>query len=498
MDQEGGNAMSWKNTVADLGKTAVAGLRRFLDAITNRPVSPAQKLAELLVLKYLYIFLSVMILAPAWYHGPDGYHVNFIFWKELLSSVVFTAVAVFYLRSPIRDAFIKNLMLFLFVLYYIPLNSAYAINDQTFGFFLLSNLYFALLVAGVIFLDRFIAKRKKPRRLKGRNEKSLVWNRTLNLFCFIMCLLYILHKLSYNGLEFSISMANDDVYSTRATYSEYLQKIGGSLYSYLLAIVRYMISYVTSYYLISGLIRRKPVAVITSVVTILSMYSVSSQKSTLLVPVLVVAVYFFRQLKVLKRFDRIFIFGMLALLLVCLAEHFLLRSDSIFTLIIRRQMYIPSWLNTLYYEFFSQNDKVLWSDSVIVMQNLLEPVYDQSVLELINNTYFQGEVPSPNTGMFAEAYMHFGVLGALLYPGLLSVFFTVLARIYKKYGLTIQITLAVRLALTLTNVPITRTDAVLSVFAFSFVLWIVPALKLDEPLARWFDRIKAGKGKHNN
>lgn len=83
---------------------------------------------------------------------------------------------------------------------------------------------------------------------------------------------------------------------------------------------------------------------------------------------------------------------------------------------------------------------------------------------MINNNYFGGYVPSPNTGLFADAYMNFGIIGIIIYPLLISFVLNKSEGIYRKYGLGIMTVMAVKLAIHLTNVPLLRTDFVLSYF----------------------------------
>lgn len=111
------------------------------------------------------------------------------------------------------------------------------------------------------------------------------------------------------------------------------------------------------------------------------------------------------------------------------------------------------------------------------MQKLIPNAYADSYLQMINKTFFGGYVPSPNTGLFADAYMNFGVCGVILYPFLLSFVLNKSEGIFQKYGPGILTVMAVKLAIHLTNVPLFRTDFVLSYFLFVFVLWLISKIK---------------------
>ena len=96
---------------------------------------------------------------------------------------------------------------------------------------------------------------------------------------------------------------------------------------------------------------------------------------------------------------------------------------------------------------------------------------------MINDNYFGGYVPSPNTGLFADAYMNLGIVGVLTYQMIISYVLHKSDGIYQEYGSGIMNVMAVKLAIHLTNVPLLRTDFILSYFLFTFVLWFVSKVK---------------------
>lgn len=452
-----------------------------LDHTVRRKLSSKEQLIELLIIKYFYMFLAVLVLDQVWYVGYGSYGIRFTIQKEIVASAVFIAVCILYQKLTSSDGFLKQLMQCLFILYYIPVNSAFSINNTSWGFFLLSNVYFVLIIMAVWWIS-LQAETKWNRSAPQKRElgQDKYSNRPVNVLCFLVCCFFIIHKIHYNGFDFSLSIVSNDIYSSRASYADYLQEIGGTLYSYLLAVVRYSVTYIAPFYLLSSLLRRKPFGVVVSVFSILSMYAVSSEKSTLMMAMVVVFVYVLYRTDLLKHFDRIFSSAIILIMAVCFVEHVLMKSDMLYTLIIRREMYMPAWLNTLYYDFFSQNDIICWSQNVVLLQNIFDPVYAVSPLELISSTYFQGLVPSPNTGMFAEAYMHFGALGVIVYPVLLAIVFVLSGKVLCGYGHAVQMLMVFQLTMSLTNIPITRTDFVLSYILMVVILYVMPWMSVNK------------------
>lgn len=458
---------------------AVKKMQWICDKTVRTQLTPKWQLLEMLIIKYFYMFLVVLILGNKWYQGYGSYGVSFVFYKEIIASAVFVAVWLLYHKLSFSGIFLKQLMQCLFILYYIPLNTAFSLNNTKWTFFVLSNFFFVLIILVAGALSKYTETKWYRILTENKLAQPHYVNRFVSLFCFIGCSIFIVHKIFYNGLNFSLSIAGDIVYSNRASYQDYLSEISGTLFSYLLAIVRNLITYIVPFYLLTSLLRKKPLSVAMCILCALSMYAVSSEKSKLLMPAVVLALYVLYRLDLLRNFDRIFSCGIILLMAMCLLERVLLQSDKLFMLLIRREMYIPSWLNTLYYDFFSQNEKIMWTQNTFVLQNIFDPVYDVSPLDLINSTYFQGLIPSPNTGMFAEAYMHFGVLGLLIYPLLFSAVFILSDKVLRGYGYAVQVLLAIQVSMSLTNVPMTRTDFVLSYGLFLIVLFLLPRLNLE-------------------
>lgn len=456
-----------------------------IHAALGKSVTLSTKLATLLLIKYLYIFLVVMILKDQWYVGYGSYGIAFVLWKELLGSIVFLAICAVYMTINIEKTLTDTILYFLLVLSYIPVNSAFSINNQPFAFFISSNLYFLLIIVAVSCGIKLIKKAQAYSVQKGSYKTQVIQtelynDRNVAGFCIFICCTFILYKLMYNGLSLSVSMNYEDVYGNRAVFTEYLDRISRTLFSYLFAILRNATSFVAPFYIIISLMRKKWGQVVLGLTCTLAQYAVFSGKGTLLFIPIVFGVYLCYRMHLLQYIKRVFTIGMVGLLIVCLLEHFLLKNDRVFTLIIRRMMYAPAWLNTMYYEYFTENGPVLWTQNVFLLQNILQPVYEVGPLQLISETYFGGQVPSPNTGLFAEAVMHFGMVGVLIYPVLIAIVLLIFDAIFEKYGMCIQIFVAIKLALQLQNTPMTRTDFVLSYYFCAFMLFVLPYLHLED------------------
>lgn len=459
-------------------------LNDLIDKVIVQPVPSMVRVAEMFAIKYLYVILALLVLKDSWYVGSGSYEIDFVFWKELLASAVFLGITLVHLKFEPKAYFPKSLLHILYVLYYIPVNCSFALNNQSTGFFFLSNLYFLLLILSVYFFSGFFSGKLDKLRPRSTPEKqSLINDKGLNWFCAIICCVFVLYKLCYNGLSFSVSIDSTNVYENRSEYQSFLDAISGTSLAYVISLLKNLIAYVAPFYMLVCLLRRNFIGAGLSLLTILSSYSMSSGKSTLFFIAIVAGVYLLRRWKLCRHFNRIFDLGILLLSVLCLGEHLFLHSDRFYTVILRRLMYLPAWINTMYYDYFMEHGMVWWSQNTFLLQNLIPDVYDVSPLTIISNVYFQGEVPSPNTGLMAEAIMHAGILGVFLYPPILGLMVALSGKVLKQYGPAVQLLIAAKLALNLTNVPITRTDFVLSYFAFIVLLLVIPFLT---PLGKWF------------
>lgn len=436
----------------------------------------------LLSIKYMYIIISVTTLEGLWYGGSNGYMIDFNLGKEIIASLIFFVMTILLLNVRTKKTFIQSFLRIFYVLYYIPLNSAYAIHSMNEKFLIWSTVFVLLIL--LPYIVRFTFKNRTIRLnetnvLREDFEPKKFLNRPLvHVFCVVICLLYILYKLLYNGFSFSLSIDADSVYTARDDYVESLLQIEGTPIAYLLTIVKNLAGVVVPAYLYIGLSQKKIPAIILSIFTLLCIFSVSSGKGSLFFVLIVIGIYILERWNLIKYFDRIFLLGIVALFVLSIIEGGFASTgrSEVYFVVLRREMFLPSWLNTLYFDYFSQHSKLWWSESAFLLQMFMPTQYATGPLQIISNTYFQGVVASPNTGFFAEAVMQGGFIGILIYPILYRLFVEFAANTYSKYGETLSIILAARMVISLTNVPMLRTDFMLGYMLLTFAMYLIPKI----------------------
>ena len=439
----------------------------------------------LLLIRIIYVITTVTILDGLWYYG-GGYDIEFSLIKEVFGLLVFTILGFFFKSNFSGNNFKTIVIKILFTLYYIPLNASFSIHNQPINYFIITNIYFFLVmffccktitIGGIKITTRSECGFKTYEGNRQAQFIDLLNKRTTRIILLGICLLCITYKISYNGFSFALNILSDSVYTTRESYVETMNMLDSSLFGYIVTLIMNLAGYVVPFYLYVSIKKKDFFAGIVSLICLLSIFSVNSSKSAMIFIVIVFIIAFVEHKGLLNTFSKYFEMGVFFLLLVSLIIYLLTGKYDFYFLILRREMFVPSWLDTKYYSLFENSPKILWSQGTFLMQKLIPSAYADSYLQMINKTFFGGYVPSPNTGLFADAYMNFGVCGVILYPFLLSFVLNKSEGIFQKYGPGILTVMAVKLAIHLTNVPLFRTDFVLSYFLFVFVLWLISKIK---------------------
>ena len=439
----------------------------------------------LLLIRIVYVTTTVKILDGLWYYG-GGYGIHFSAAKEVVALLLFMLMALYFRHNFYTNNFKTLVIKVLFTLYYVPLNASFSIHDQPFSYFVLTNVYFFLLM---FFCCKAI--RLGPVKLSASSERGFsqydsstyegrldfLDKPAVRIVLFLICFLCIAYKISYNGFSFAFNILSDSVYTTRETYVETMNALDSSLLGYVATLITNLAGYAVPFYLYLALKKKNILASIVSILCLLSLFSISSSKSAIIFIVIVFAIVFLENRKRLEVFSIYFELAILVLLIASLVIYLIFNKYDFYFLILRREMFLPSWLDTMYYELFGNGPKIWWSQGTFFLQRIIPSAYSEGYLQMINNAYFGGYVPSPNTGLFADAFMNLGILGVVFYPLLISFVLNKSDGVYQKYGVGISTVMAAKLAIHFTNVPLLRTDFILSYFLFTFVLWFVSKVK---------------------
>ena len=169
-------------------------------------------------------------------------------------------------------------------------------------------------------------------------------------------------------------------------------------------------------------------------------FAVSNHKVVLFSPVLIVFVLlFFSKNKALSVMPLLLSIAILN----CLLAWYIFDIKWMSDLLIRRTFFIPSFLGFAYYEFFSRNEFIYWSNTIL--SRFIDYPYHLSPAKLIGD--YLGKKAHPNNSFLSTGYMHAGILGVFFYSVFVGFLFKIIDKICYK-------SMPVVLAVSFTIIPI--------------------------------------------
>jgi hypothetical protein len=145
-------------------------------------------------------------------------------------------------------------------------------------------------------------------------------------------------------------------------------------------------------------------------------FGLTSHKAAVFYPIVIIGFWF-----LFKSSKSIAIIPiMMTILTAILTGLFLLFDHTLLgSLLIRRALFVPASLTFSYFEFFSSNPFVYWSNSI--MSRFLDYPYNLKPAELIGE--YSGVGAWANNGFLSTGYMHAGIFGVFLYSLILGTIF---------------------------------------------------------------------------
>jgi hypothetical protein len=93
-------------------------------------------------------------------------------------------------------------------------------------------------------------------------------------------------------------------------------------------------------------------------------------------------------------------------------------------IIIDRFLLLPAQLNFYYYDFFSQNPKIFWTDSKwLLIGKVFDYPYSLPLPMIIGDAYYNDPKIIANTGWIGSGYAHAGFFGMMIYAIVIGFIF---------------------------------------------------------------------------
>jgi hypothetical protein len=154
-------------------------------------------------------------------------------------------------------------------------------------------------------------------------------------------------------------------------------------------------------------------------------FGITSHKSILFYPFLIVFLWvWFRHTKALALIP----LGMTLAVIISLIVFFVFDHIFLGSLFIRRVFFVPSFLTFVYYDFFSQNQFVYWSNSFL--SGAIKYPYEMGAAKVIGD--YLGTDAHANNNFISTGYMHAGAAGTIFYGVLIGLLFRVIDSVSNK------------------------------------------------------------------
>lgn len=210
----------------------------------------------------------------------------------------------------------------------------------------------------------------------------------------------------------------------------------------------------------------------------LILYLITAHKTFILMPIAIIIV-----IKMMERNNFIgtsSLFAPIGILFVY-GIHKLIDSAMILpSLIIRRFLFLPSQIKFFYYDFFSKNELLYFSEGVIGKLIGTKSPYSIKTVNMMGYIYLNNIETNVNTGYLADAYANIGVFGMFVFSILFSLILLLIDSLSKKIGKEMVIGLSLASVLALNDSALLTTMLTGGLLLLLLILYLYSNSNYDE------------------
>lgn len=357
------------------------------------------------VLDIIYVFYITDI------YSYEGFKIYFEFNNYLFSwggHLIIINILLHVNKNKI-SYFYLNLI---YILSFLPISTLFGIGNGNFIFYLISHISFIITILTVKYSPDF-------RVIYFKYGKFVAWS------CVSLISLtvygYLLSKYGFSAI-FSFSFNN--MYDIRESVSL------GTLFEYLLVWQAKVINPILLTYFYMKKHYRLAIFIL-----FLQIFLFINVPHKAYVIAIIFILLFLALNKLLKLEKRILQFSILTIISVSVYE-FINHNTYIASVLIRRLLFFPALIKYKYYDFFTANDYLYFSQGVIGKLFNLKYRYPLPIQEIIGRVYFSSDNQWVNTGYVADAFANFGVLGVILFSILIGFILIAFDSLEIKFGKT--------------------------------------------------------------
>lgn len=312
------------------------------------------------------------------------------------------------------------IMLLFFIISVVPFTVCVYAGTLSVDTIISCIVYWSLLFVGHLLLYR--SSSQGIPRFKMVNRHSLSINRKI-IMAVGLCSLFVTFFVSFKYAHFRLFFDLYSVYDLRTEARLYaMGRITSYLFSWTRAINPILLCYcaINKHWISSALFACAQ----------LFSFGVDGTKSTLFMLVLVVGVlllyYCWNTLTICSLIYN----GAVFILACAVVEKYLIKSQIISAMFVRRILFVPNYLNECYFDFFKNNTPDFFRSSFLRLFGISSPYTSQGngITYLIGAQYFHDPTMSCNNGLFSDAVANLGIAGIYIMPAILLMILFLLDR----------------------------------------------------------------------
>lgn len=400
-------------------------------------------------------------------YSYQGFQNNFSLISEFFSLfilLIFSIVVSKIYRN--RDKTISNeILLVLFLMSFVPFTSMLGFGVLQINF-VIANIVFwgCLILFSTVPLKYSQIKSSIQITLKAGKRELLNETKIKVLtVLFGMVVLYV--SGVYTGFRLNFSLAN--VYELRETARNFHLPV---LISYAFSWTRTVNSIFIAYYMQN---RNWGWAILCFGIQLLN-FGIDGSKSTLFLAVFAVVINLVPKIS-LQRLNKWMVLGFCGTTFIC-TMFYIFFSDSLSnslmpaSLFIRRALYLPVYISTNYFDFFTTYSPDYFRQSFLRLVGFVSPY--ENIPYMIGERYF-GTVTAANNGLISDAITNMGLAGVILVPGLYAVVLRTLNIVSEGLNARLHLAVVMYIAAELVNTFLFRVLLTHGLIITMFVLYIM-------------------------
>lgn len=202
-------------------------------------------------------------------------------------------------------------------------------------------------------------------------------------------------------------------------------------------------------------------------------YGITGFKTFLFIPIVMVAIDLFKNIDLKK----LILVGLSGTLILTDVIYFVTKNIWFYALAGDRVIFFPALIKYAYFDYFSVNDFVYFSQNSISRILGITSNYNVKIPNLIGGIYFNKFEMWTNTGFMADAYSNLGIIGVILIALFLSVILIILRNRIAKIPETMQ--KSIQMIFLLYFIMLNDGPLIATLFSGGFLVAMLIVLSID-------------------